>query len=417
MTQIKSMIKEANEKVLEKILSGQPHWVGMRPALEVIPGMKENYILHSGPPMDWERMKDIQQKGILGGILHERLAGTEDEALKLIESGEIKYFPANDFGAIGPGVGITTPSMIVNVCRNLDTGIEGYCIPFEGRIGLGAWGVYNEEVEKDLQTIKNILAPAIDGVLQGCGGIDIKSIIARGMQMNDETHSRQTAQGLILVGELVPLLIKSSIGRPELVHCVEMLVSTERWFHPLGMAGALSIAKSIKNVEYSTIVTAFASNGVDIGIKISALGDQWFTASSPAMTGAFFSTQWGPGDALDLMGDSIMTETMGLGGFAAAAAPGVVRLRGGTIRDAIQQTEEMKSICVGINHNYPIPLLEFSGPPVGIDIRKVIDTGITPVCHGGILSVKGGQIGAGIARLPMEPFVEALHAFVDKYNL
>jgi len=414
---IKSRINEANKNVLKTILAGEPHWVGMRPAGEAIPGMKENYILHSGPPMSWERMKDIQQKGILGGILHERLAKTEEEALALVNRGEIKYFSANDFGAIGPGVGIVTSSMVVNVCRNLDTGVEGYCIPFEGRIGLGAWGVYNENVEKDLQTIKTILAPAIDGVLQECGGINIKSIIARGMEMNDETHSRQVAQGLILVSEIVPLLLKSGLNQKELVQCVEMLVSTERWFHPLGMASALSIAKSVMNVEYSTIVTAFASNGVDIGIKISALGDQWFTAPSPAMTGAFFSTQWGPEDALDLMGDSIMTEVMGMGGFAAAAAPAVVRLRGGTIKDAIQQTEEMKAICVGVNSNYPIPLLEFTGPPVGIDLRKVIDTGITPVCHGGILSKKGGQIGAGIARLPMEPFVEALRSFVEKYSL
>ena len=107
---------------------------------------------------------------------------------------------------------------------------------------------------------------------------------------------------------------------------------------------------------------------------------------------------------------------MGLGGFAAAAGPTVLRLRGGTIKDAIEQTEEMRHICVGTNNNYPIPLLDFEGPAIGIDIRKVLETGIAPVSHGGIISKEGGQIGAGIARLPLECFKKALYAFAEKYG-
>ncbi len=410
-------IEEANDKVLESLLASEPYWVGMRPAIDTIPGMKSNDILHSGPPIAWNRMCEAQKNGILGGVLHERLARTRDEAREMVQNGEIGVHSANDFGVIGPGVGIVTPSMPVNICRDIKTGEEGYCIPFEGRDGLGAWGVYNEKVEENLQVIEKVFAPAIDRVLGNSSGINIKSIIARGLQMNDETHSRQTAQGLMLISEIVPLIIKSDLTRETMIQCVDMLVNTERWFHPLGMASALSILKSVKNIEYSTIVTTITSNGVDMGIKISALGDQWFVAPAPALTGKYFSAKWGPEDALPYLGDSTMTEVVGLGGFAAAAAPSVLRLRGGSVRDAIQQSEEMKEICHGINHNYPIPLLEFTGPPIGIDVRKVVETGITPLVHGGIISKKGGQLGAGMARLPMEVFTGGLYAYLKKYGL
>lgn len=410
-------IEEANGRVLQSLLAGEPHWVGMRPAGEAIPGMKGHYILHSGPPIEWDRMCATQKNGILGGILHEKLAGTREEALALVLRGEIETHSANDFGAIGPGVGIVTPSMPVNICRDRRTGEEGYCIPFEGRDGLGAWGVYNEQVEENLQVIEKVFAPAIDRVLGKTDGINIKSIIARGLQMNDETHSRQTAQGLMLISEIVPLIIKSDLDRETMSRCVDMLVNTERWFHPLGMSSALSILKSVKKIEYSTIVTAIVSNGVEMGIKISATGDRWFVAPAPALTGKYFSAKWGPEDALPYLGDSSITEVVGLGGFAAAAAPSVLMLRGGSVRDAIAQSEEMKEISVGTNHHYPIPLLEFTGPPIGIDARKVVETGITPVVHGGIISKKGGQLGAGMARLPMELFTGALGAYFQKYGL
>ena len=417
MANIRSKIQKANDKVLQSLLASEPYWVGIRRAKDAIPGMKSNYIFHSGPPIEWDRMCDTQKNGVLGGVLHEKLAKTKEAALALVQKGEIEIYAANDFGAIGPGVGIVTPSMPVNICKDMNTGEEGYCIPFEGRDGLGAWGLYNEKVEKNLQVIEKVFAPAIDSVLRKSGGINVRSIIARGLQMNDETHSRQTAQGLMLISEIVPLIIKSDLDRETIIQCVDMLVNTERWFHPLGMSSALSIVKSVKNVEYSTIVTTIASNGVDTGIKISALGDQWFIASAPAFTGKYFSAKWGPDDAMPYLGDSSMMEVVGLGGFAAAAAPSVLRLRGGSVKDAIQQSEEMKEICVGINNNYPIPLLEFKGPPIGIDVRKVIETGITPVAHGGIISKKGGQLGAGMARFPIELFTKALYAFFDKYGL
>lgn len=414
---IQELIEGANKKVLEMMLAAEPYWVGIKPAIDAVKGMKKNTILHSGPPIEWERMSKVQKNGIIGGILHEGLAKNEKDALSLVQNGEIDIQSANDLGVAGAGVGIVTPSMVVNICRDKKTGKEGYCIPFEGRVGLGVWGVYNDEVESNLQMIEKVMAPAIDHVLEQNGGINVKNIIAQGMQMGDETHTRQTAEGLLLVGKIVPMLIKADLDKKTLIRCVDAFTETERWFHPIGISSSICILSSIKDIEYSTVVTAIAANGVEIGIKISALGEEWFTAPAPIFTGKYFSPSWGPQDAMPMMGDSYVTEAVGMGGFAAAASPAVIRLRGGTIEDAVRQTNEMKEICIGINSEYPIPLLEFTGPPIGIDIRKVLKTGITPINHGGIISKEGGQIGAGVVRHPIDNFKDALHRFAEKYGI
>jgi hypothetical protein len=410
-------VDEANERVLNAMLAGNPFWTGMKPAGSVIPGMKKNTVLHSGPPIAWERMCEVQRNGILGGLLHEGLAKDYGEALKLVLDGKVEIRPANDMGAIGPGVGITTCSMPVNVCCDRTTGQEAYCIPFEGRSGLGAWGVYNPEVEANLKMLEDIFMPAVDGVLQASGGISVKNIITQGLQMGDENHTRQTAEGLLLVAEIVPMLLDSDLDRATTNLCVKTFLSSERWFHPLGMAGSFAVIKSAKGTEYSTVVTAITSNGVDTGIKVCDLGERWFITDAPPMVGQFLSSKWGPDDVLPYLGGSTVTEVAGLGAFSAAAAPVVLKLRGGGWREAKAQSEEMMSITVGTNHNYPIPLLDFNGPPMGIDIRKVVETGITPICHGGIISKKGGQAGAGAARFPMKIYTEALRAFFDKHRI
>jgi hypothetical protein len=241
--------------------------------------------------------------------------------------------------------------------------------------------------------------------------------MAKGLQMGDENHTRQIACSLCLIGEIIPMLFRSNLDIKVLTRVSEMFLGTERWFHPLGMAGSMASIRGIKGLEYSTIVTSIAQNGVQTGLKVSGTGEQWFLADAPGMEGEFFSSKWGSADAVPYMGDSTVTEVMGMGAFAAAAAPNVLRLRGGGFREAIAQSEEMKKICAGVNHNYPIPLLDFTGPGIGIDIRKVLDTGITPICHGGIISREGGQIGAGAARFPMKVFVEAFYGFLKHYGI
>jgi hypothetical protein len=374
-------------------------------------------ILHSGPPIAWENTGLLQRRGITGALMHEKLAASPEQAVALVEAGKVDIRSANDMGVAGAGAGIISPSMAVNICRDMNTGKEAYCVPFEGRTGLGVWGVYNEEVERNLQMIETVLAPTIDRVLRENDGIDVKNLIAQGMQMNDETHTRQTAEGLLLLSRIVPMLIKADLDRKTLEQCVEAFVSSERWFHPLGISSSFAVLKGIKNIEYCTLLTTMCGNGVDFGFKVSCLGERWFNAPSPYLTGKYLASHWSQKDATPWAGDSCIVEAYGLGAFSGAAAPAVIRLRGGDYREGIRQTEEMKSICAGINHNYPIPLLGFSGPPVGIDLLRVVRTGIAPLTHGGIISKEGGQIGAGIARVPFEGFKDALSAFAEKYAL
>lgn len=406
-------IEAANQKAISIMLEAEPHWVGIKRAIDVIPGMKPNMILHSGPPNDWEHLISTQKKGVVGGAIHAGLAKNEKEAIGMIQSGEIELGSCNDHFCVGAGAGIITANMVVNVSRDLKTGLEGFCIPFEGRVGLGVWGVYNEEVERNLREIEEEFGPAVTLALEKFGAIDVRSIIARSMQMGDEIHTRQTAAGLILVSEIVPKLLDTGLDNELINRCIAQFTATERWFHPLGMSGGMAIARGIKGIPNCSLVTSIAQNGVKTGIKISHFGEQWFTAPAPRFVGSYFSTQWGPEDAVPYMGDSTVTEVVGMGAFAAAAAPVVMRLRNGGYREAIAQTEEMKSICYGINSNYPIPLMDFTGPGMGIDIRKVVETGVTPICHGGIISKDGGQIGAGAARFPIDHYVAACRAFVE----
>ena len=411
--EITAKVEAADQKAIAIMLAAEPHWVGIRRAIDVVPGMKPNLILHSGPPNDWEHLISTQKKGVVGGALHAGLAKTEKEAVGMIQSGEIELGSCNDHFCVGAGAGIVTANMVVNVSRDLKTGLEGYCIPFEGRVGLGVWGVYNPEVERNLREIEEEFGPAVTLALEKFGAIDVRSIIARSMQMGDDIHTRQTAAGLILVSEIVPKLLDTGLDNKLINKCIAQFTATERWFHPLGMSGGMSIARGIKGIPYCSLVTSIAQNGVKTGIKVSHFGERWFTAPAPRFVGSYFSTQWGPEDAVPYMGDSTVTEVVGMGAFAAAAAPVVLRLRNGGWREAIAQSEEMKRITYGVNSNYPIPLLDFTGPGMGIDIRKVVETGIPPICHGGIISKEGGQIGAGAARFPIEHYIAACRAFVE----
>ena len=410
-------IDAANQQVLQAMLNADPVWIGIRPAREVVPGFQDNMVLHSGPECGFDELCALHRKGVVGAALHEKWAATVEEAEAKFRSGELVLGACNDHATVGAGAGIVSPSMPVLICRDENTGREGYCLPFEGRSGLGVWGVYNEEVEKTLQIIEKRFSPAVDNVLREQGGIPIKSIIARSLQMNDDIHTRQTAAGLILLSEIAPKLLHSDLDRNTVTLCVEMFAASERWFHPLGMASAMSTIRGIKGLEYSTVVTAICNGGVNTGLKVAALGEQWFTAPAPYLKGAYFSPAWSEKDASPYCGDSTITEVVGMGAFAGAAAPSVLRLRGGTCRDAVAQTTEMRTICVGINTNYPIPMMEFTGPGLAIDVRKVIETGIAPVCHGGIISKEGGQIGAGIARFPIQVYIDAMYAFLKKYGL
>ena len=412
-------IEEANKKAVEIINNTDPYWIGVKPAKECVPGVEDGMIMHSGPDIPWERMCETQQQGGINGVMYEGYAKDEDEARKMLENGTVKFVSANDYHLVGPGSGITTPSMAVNIVEDKSTGFRGFCPPFEGpnRGGLAGWGILNDSIRKHLDMVHDIIAPAMTKVLEANGGIAMRKIFTRGVEMGDELHSRQDATGIIATNEFMKMLVDADITDDEKKKCIDLLYGTARFFHPLGMASAMSLLEAIRRIDYSTVVTAMVGNGVDYAIKVSGLGTQWYAAPSPKIVGEYVSSDVNADEVLPWIGDSCILEATGLGGFAAAAAPAVMRSLDKTLQDGIEQTLEMSEITVTENVNYLIPALNYRGTPTGIDIRKVMDTGIEPVIHGGMISTTGKRLGAGIARVPYECFEKALLAFGDKYGL
>ncbi|NMA45106.1 MAG: DUF1116 domain-containing protein [Lentisphaerae bacterium] len=412
-------IAAANAKVIESLLDADPCWIDMKPALDVVPGLKPNMILKSGPPLPWDQLCATQRLGICNGILYEGLATSEAEAEKLVRMGRVEFHPANDFAVVCPGAGIVTPSMIVNVVEDRHSGKRGYCVPFEGpnRGGLGGWGVYNANIKQYLDLLREAVGPVFAKMLHRAEGIPTKEIIARGVEMGDETHLRQEAETPILVNKLFSLLFaEPDIPADALRCCVDFLEKTPRLFHPLGMASAMATLQSMKHVEYSTVVTAQVGNGVEYGIKISSLGDQWFTAPAPQLKGALLSADARQEDILPWIGDSCTLEAIGLGGFAAAASPAVARQMGGTFADAIARSRELAAICLCENRNFLLPALDYAGSPAGIDMLKVLATGMQPLLYGGMIAKTGKRVGVGMARVPLECFAKAFAAFAAKYR-
>jgi hypothetical protein len=307
--------------------------------------------------------------------------------------------------------------MIVNVVEDRATGRRGYCAPFEGpnQGGLCGWGTYSKEIREFLKQLRDSIAPVFSKMLHTQGGIPVRPIIARGVEMGDETHSRQDAESLILINQLLFMLDKERpIPPASWRDCLDFLEKTQRFFHPIGMATAMATLQSMKHIADATVVTALCGNGVEYGIKISALGDQWFTAPSPRLTGMYLASDARPEDTLPWIGDSSALEAIGLGGFAAAASPSVARMLGRPFVDAIAQSRELAEICLTENRNFPVPALDYRGPPAGIDLLKVLETGIEPAVHGGMISRTGLRVGAGVARVPIACFGAAFEAFMNQ---
>ena len=258
--------------------------------------------------------------------------------------------------------------------------------------------------------------PVMRELIHKRGGLPIKPILAEGMQMGDENHTRQTAADYIFNTLILPDLFKMDLDKKTLMKVMDYIVQTPRFFHCYGQGASMSALLSAKGTPYSTMTVAFGGNGVEFGIKVAGMGDEWFTAPAMMMKGRYTSSQFSEKDQLPWIGDSCVVECAGLGGIAAAASPIVCSLRGLKLKDAIALTREMEQICISKNHNYPIPNLDFDFLPCGVDIRKVVKTGISPEIHGGMFNHEGGLIGAGSARINLQCFEKALKAFAQKYR-
>ena len=417
---IADKINQANDIVIDILQKNDPYWVGVRPAIECVPDMREGLILHSGPEIEWDEMSETQRQGGINGVLFEGYAKTREDAEHLLKTGEITFASGNDYHIVVPGSGIATPSMVMNIVEDRNSGVRGFCAPFEGpnRGGLAGWGVYNEAIDKHLHNMSDVIGPAITRMLEEAGGMALKRIMVRGVEMGDELHSRQDACGLILTNELAKMIFDTkSMNDDEKRQVMDLIFGTARFFHPLGMASAMSGLEAARHVPYSTVVTAMEGNGVTYGIKVAGLGNQWFTAPAPRLEGEYVAADIKVEDVLPWIGDSCMLEACGLGGSAAAAAPAVMRSQGLSWMDGIERSRLTEEITLARHESYLVPALDYQGTPLGIDIRKVLRTGIEPVIHGGIISKSGKRLGAGVAHVPMKCFEGAIEGYAERYGL
>ncbi|OUP64605.1 hypothetical protein B5F13_07715 [Drancourtella sp. An177] len=410
-------IDEANREVIAKVVASQPVIKDNVRAKEVIPEMREGkVILHAGPPVAYENMPDPMQGSCVGAVLFEEWADNEADARKLLESGEIRFIPCHHVKAVGPMGGITSPNMAVFVVENVTDGNEAYCTMNEGIGKVLRFGAYSEEVVERLRWMRDVLGPTLGRAIRELGGIDVNPLIAKAIAMGDEFHQRNIAASLAFLKEVAPTITKMDMDDKDRYDVIKFLSDTDQFFLNIMMATGKAVMDAARTIERGTIVTAMCRNGYEFGIRIAGMGDEWFTGPVNTPQGLYFTGYDGE-DACPDMGDSAITETVGVGGMAMIAAPAVTRFVGaGGYEDALRTSTEMTEITIDRNPNFIIPNWNFQGACLGIDARLVVEKGITPVINTGIAhKIAGyGQIGAGTVHPPIECFEKAVAAYAKK---
>ncbi len=411
-------IAKANEQALKQLLEARPFWVDIQPAIDCVPGMKKNMILHSGPPCTWDRMSGPVRGGVMGALVYEGLAKNAEEAAELAASGDIEFDPCHHHDTVGPMAGIVCPSMPMIVTENEVTGQKAFNSLNEGIGKVLRMGAYDDEVIERLKWMEKVLGPVYQKAIRKAGRMDLKNIMAQAIQMGDELHNRSRAASYILFTKTAPYILET-LDQQKLSETIEALKFMEANIHTF-LGFAMSSAKvslmAAENVEGSSMVTVMARNGTDWGIQLSGMGRQWFTCQSPVPEVLLF-----PGftkeDVGRDIGDSAIMETYGIGGCALAAAPAIVQFVGGTYDLAVSKTMDMYEISLGENNIYQIPSMNFRGTPTGIDALQVIKKNLPPFIDTGVAHKDPGigQVGAGLCDAPMEVFKKAVVAFSEKY--
>ena len=410
-------IEKANATAVEQMMETRPVLTGLGKAIDTVPGMRENLLLHAGPPITWERASGPMRGAITGALIYEGKAKDMAEAEALVTSGQVELEPCHHHQAVGPMAGVISPSMSVYILEDKTTGRKSYSNLNEGYGKVLRYGAYSDEVLERLRWMEEVMGPILADALEDSGGLDIRALLAEALHMGDEGHNRNKAGSILYTARLAPFVARCAPS-PEVASEVLKFLGDNALsvLNPV-MACCKAMADAAHGVEGSTIVSTMARNGTDFGIRVSGLGDRWFTAPVATPVGLYF-----PGfkaeDASGDIGDSVITETAGIGGFAMASAPAIVTFVSGTPKDAINATLEMYEICYAEHKYFTMPPLDFRGTPTGIDIRKVVEKNITPRVNTGIAHKDPGvgQVGAGLVRPPMAMFEAAVMAYAEKYG-
>lgn len=405
------IVERANKKAMSRILNSKPVLAGMGKAVDTVPGMKKNLILHAGPPVAWKNMCGPMKGGVIAALMYEGMAKNYKEGEKLAASGKIKFDPCHHHNAIGPMAGIISASMPVFIIKNKTYGNFSYATMNEGLGKVLRYGAYDKEVIERLKWMESVLYPALKKAVEKAE-IDLKSIVAQALHMGDEVHNRNRAGTSLFYRAIAPKIVETNDSRivPEVL---EFINRNDHFFLNLSMGLCKAALDAGRNVKNSSVVVVMARNGTEFGVQLSGTGDKWFAGVAPVPDALYFAG-FTKADANPDIGDSSITETGGLGGFAIASSPAIVQFVGGQAADAVNYTLKMYEITAAENNIYQIPYLNFRGTPTGIDVIKVVQKGILPFIDTGVAHKKPGigQVGAGVLSAPAEPFVKAFVHFV-----
>ena len=404
-------VEAANATAMARYLEADPRLVAVAPARDAIAGLGERTLLHAGPPVAWDDMCGPMRGALSGAMVYEGWARSPDDADALAVAGDVAFAPCHHLGAVGPMAGIVSPSMPVWVISDAAGGRRAYCTLNEGLGKVLRFGANDAGVIDHLKWMAGVLGPALAVTVERLGGIHVKPLMAQALHMGDEVHNRNVAATGLLFKQLLPAMTESDVAPADVAAIARFIAGNDHFFLNISMAACKFMLDAAHGVENSTMVTAMARNGVEFGIRVSGTGARWFTAPAPVIDGLFFPG-FSVGDANPDLGDSAITETAGIGGFAMAAAPAIAQFVGGSARDALATTHEMAAITLGRNNALTLPALDFAGTPAGIDVRRVVDTNVLPAINTGIAHRDAGigQVGAGLTRAPMACFTAAVKA-------
>ena len=405
-------IARANDEAVERMQDAQPMLIGVGTARDLLPDFGERTILHAGPPIDWADMSGPLRGAVTGAAVYEGLASDPDDAARRAAAGEFEFVPCHERGAVGPMAGVVSASMPMCIVENAARGNRAFCTFNEGLGKVLRYGANDAGVLERLAWIRDVLARVFARALDRLGEpIDLRAMTAQALQMGDEGHNRNRAGTSLLLRELLPALIELDEPAADTAAVARFIAGNDHFFLNLTMPASKATADAAAGIERSSIVVAMARNGTEFGVRVSGTGDRWFTGPSGRIDGLYLPG-YGPEDANPDIGDSTITETAGLGGFAMAAAPAIVRFVGGDAEDALDATRAMYDITWAESRGYQIPALGFRGTPLGIDCREVVHTRVLPFVNTGIAHREPGvgQIGAGLVEPPMEAFAKAVRA-------
>jgi Protein of unknown function (DUF1116) len=405
----------ANRTAVERVLAAGSQLVDVRPAREVL-GLPDRTLLHAGPPIGWADASGPLRGALIGACLFEGWAGTVEEAEKILAAGQIALDPCHHHAAVGPMAGVTSPSMWMWCLSDPVHGGRAYCNLNEGLGKVLRMGAYGDEVLTRLAWMRDVLGPVLSQAVRSMPDpLDVKAVLAQMLQMGDEGHNRNRAGSLLALRELSPALVEVDAPAKDIADCLRFIGGNEHFYLNLGMPTAKLAMDAARDIPGATMVTVMARNGTEFGVQTAGTGDRWFTGPAQTPVGLFLG-DYGPDDANPDIGDSAIMETYGVGGFAMAAAPAIVRFVGGTVPDALATTERMYQVALAENPAMAIPILGFRGSPAGIDVLKVARTGGLPQINTGMAGrVAGtGQVGAGLVQPPRECFEGALAALAQE---